>query len=247
MARELYLAEPDQFVARRSELTKKFRSAGDKELARAVAALRKPTKSAHLLNVLAHDRPEVISALADLASELQRAQRALDGPRLRELTATRRELFKTTLAAVAELADDPLTPGILEEITSTLTAALADQQIAAQLQAGLVVQPGEWSGFGLDIGPALTVLPGGADTEPKDSSSAGRRSARRTPAGHPAAADGAQPEPEPEDVAVGEPEANLRAGTSRSRKPSLGVSRSRRPNPRLPAAARSWTRRRTSG
>ena len=49
---ELYQAPPEDFVSARAERVKALRDSGDKDAAKQVAALRKPTVGAWLVNLL---------------------------------------------------------------------------------------------------------------------------------------------------------------------------------------------------
>src|SRR4029077_12025820 len=86
---ELYTAEPDGFTARRTELAERARDAGEPAAAKKITALRKPTRSAWVLNRLVRSDPEVRSRLGRLAADLREAS---GGSRLRELTAARAKL-----------------------------------------------------------------------------------------------------------------------------------------------------------
>ena len=154
--RELYALPPEGFIGRRTDLVKTARAAGDKELAAAIGAIRKPSKSAALLNRFAADHPERIEELVALAGSLRRAERELDGNTLRALTQRRRAV----VGALSKEAGAAVSGGVAEEITATLNAALADDAVATNLQQGTLVEAASWSGFGL-AGPALTVVPGG--------------------------------------------------------------------------------------
>ena len=44
-------------------------------------------------------------------------------------------------------------------MVSTLTAALADDDVADQLRTGTLVKPARWEGFGFGGGPDLMVVP----------------------------------------------------------------------------------------
>ena len=87
---ELYTADPESFTARRGALVTQAREAGDAATAKKIAGLRKPTRSAWLINQLVRSDPSVPGRLAELGDQLRTAQAALDGPRIRELSATRR-------------------------------------------------------------------------------------------------------------------------------------------------------------
>ena len=148
---ELYGADPDAFMERRKALVAAAREAGDKESAAAIAALRKPTRAAWVVNRLARAEPSAAGRLADLAGELRAAEAAKDGRRLRELSAARGALIdgltNRALAADGSGGSDP--PAALRaEVTATLTAALADPETAAGFAAGTLTKAAQWSGFG---------------------------------------------------------------------------------------------------
>ena len=155
---ELYGAAPDAFTGRRGELAAAARDAGDRTTAKAIAALRRPTRAAWVVNRLAHADPGAAPKLAELAGALRAAQEARHGPRLRELSAARGALVDALTAqalAVAGVADP--SPSLRLEVSQTLTAALADPEVAADFASGTLTRAVQWSGFG--------VLP--ADTEPE--------------------------------------------------------------------------------
>jgi hypothetical protein len=147
---ELYAGLPEDFAKRRKELAAAARAVGDREAARLITALRKPTRAAWVVNRLAHAEPGIAASLADLATGLRAAEEARDGPRLRDLSARRQALIdglaKRALT-LAGLADPP--PGLRAEVTATLAAALANQEVADHLAAGTLTHAATWSGFGL--------------------------------------------------------------------------------------------------
>jgi hypothetical protein len=162
---ELYGADPDAFTERRKALVAAAREAGDRQSAAAIGALRKPTRAAWLVNRLARAEPDAPGRLAALAAELRAAERAKDGPRLRELSAERGSLLDA-LTAQALAADGPGAPDppatLRAEVTATLTAALADPETAAGFAAGTLTKAAQWSGFGYaDFSPADDSAPDG--------------------------------------------------------------------------------------
>jgi hypothetical protein len=165
---ELYSSDPDEFVERRSALVAAARTAGQAPVAKQIAALRKPTRSAWVVNQLVRAEPGVISELTSLGAELRAAQGSLDGAAIRELSQRRRDLVES-LARQAFTASGQQTPpaGIRDDVTATLGAALADPKFAEQLAAGALVRPTQSEGFGAS--PALTLV----------TPSAGRRAAPR--------------------------------------------------------------------
>ena len=146
---ELYQADPDDFTQRRAELVAQAREAGQAAAAKQIAALRKPTRSAWVVNRLVRADPEVTSRLAELSAELHAAA----GPaRIRELTAARGRLVdELTRQALQDVPAPSAT--LREEVTATLDAALADPDVAAKL--GTLVRAEQWAGFG----PGLVLAP----------------------------------------------------------------------------------------
>jgi hypothetical protein len=103
-----------------------------------------------VVNRLARADPGAPEKLAELAAALRAAQEAGHGPRLRELSAARGSLVDALAAqalAVAEVADPP--PSLRLEVTQTLTAAIADPEVAADFAAGTLTHAVQWSGFGV--------------------------------------------------------------------------------------------------
>jgi hypothetical protein len=154
---ELYQAAPEDFTGRRGELAAAARDAGDRAEAKAIAALRKPTRAAWVVNRLVHTDPGAPRRLAELASALSAAQQAGHGPRLRELSAARWALIDRLTAqalAAAGVPDPP--PSLRLEVAQTISAALADPGVAAEFAAGTLTKAAQWSGFGLAPEPAGT-------------------------------------------------------------------------------------------
>jgi len=149
-ADELYSADPGEFTDRRKALADAARAAGDTAAAKRIAALRKPTRAAWVVNQLARADPEAPDRLAELAAALREAEQAKDGPRLRELSAARGALVDSLTAqalSAASVADPPA--GLREEVTETLTSVLADPEVAAEFAAGTLTRAAKWAGFGL--------------------------------------------------------------------------------------------------
>jgi hypothetical protein len=147
---ELYAAELSEFTARRQRLVASARTAGDKEAARRIGELRKPTKAAWLLNRLIRAQPEIPAQLATVADGLREASRAGDGARLRELSGARSALVgEFTSRALSGVADPPA--GLREDVAATFDAAIADPDVAADLAAGALIRPVRWAGFGAGL------------------------------------------------------------------------------------------------
>ena len=155
---ELYEGDPDEFTGRRAELAAAARDAGEQAAAKQITALRKPTRSAWVVNRLVRSDPDVRSRLDALAADLRAAAGSADGGRIREMTAARARLVDELTRQALQVSELPAPPAALrEEVTATLDAALADPEVAANL--GTLVRAAHWSGFGLDAFPAGTPAP----------------------------------------------------------------------------------------
>jgi len=173
---ELYTADPDEFTGRRAELAASARDAGEPAVARQITGLRKPTRSAWVVNRLVRSDPEVRSRIDALAADLREAT---DGSRIRELTAARARLVdELTRAALREVPAPPA--ALREEVTATLDAAIADPEVAARL--GTLVRAAQYAGFGPGLtfaapAPAPAAAAKGKTLAPEEA--AAEREARR--------------------------------------------------------------------
>jgi hypothetical protein len=159
---ELYALSPDDFRAARDERAGQARAAGDKDLARAITALRRPAVSAWLVNLLAREAPGQMNELLALGGSLRDAQQALAGDRLRELSAQRRQLVAamvTEAKQIAARAGRPVSLQVEREVEATLQAALADPDAAAAVRAGELASPLSYAGLG--AGEVATARTGG--------------------------------------------------------------------------------------
>ncbi|HVD80975.1 MAG TPA: hypothetical protein VNB87_10620 [Propionibacteriaceae bacterium] len=150
IVRELYVLPPTDFVAARNELVRQAKSAGSRDVADRLQQLRRPTRSAWLVNLLARD-PTAMQRLSALGRELRDAQTGLARTELRNLAEQRRQLIADLLdrtrAHAAEVGMQ-LTPTVLSEVEATLQAALVDLAGALTIRNGRLVRPLSHSGFG---------------------------------------------------------------------------------------------------
>ena len=150
IVRELYVLPPTDFVAARNELVRQAKAAGSRDVADRLQQLRRPTRSAWLVNLLARD-PTAMQRLSALGRELRDAQTGLARTELRNLAEQRRQLIADLLdrtrAHAAEVAMQ-LTPTVLSEVEATLQAALVDLAGALTIRNGRLVRPLSHSGFG---------------------------------------------------------------------------------------------------
>jgi hypothetical protein len=194
-ADDLYALPPRDFTAARNARVAQARDAGDKSGATALAALKRPTVGAWLVNVVALRRPESVARLVELGERLRAAQAELTGgpAAVRELTIRRREAVEAVMADVRELADaagEPApTPQQLAEAESTFNAALADADAASLVQSGRVLKALSYSGFGA----APAVRPAGS-AGPRGGRADGDASPGSVTAGAAAPAPAAEPD-----------------------------------------------------
>jgi hypothetical protein len=208
---ELYSSDPDEFVERRGALAAAARSAGQAPAAKQIAALRKPTRSAWVVNQLVRLVPGVISELSSLGAELRTAQGSLDGAAIRELSQRRRDLIESLARQAFTAAGQQAPPaGIRDEVTATLGAALADPQFAEQLAAGALVRAAHSEGFGVSGSPALTQV---------------TRPASRPPAARPASRPAARPAAPTADQARAERERRRQAALAEAEQAAAEAGR----------------------
>ena len=191
----LYSSDPGEFTERRKALVARAREGGDKALAKTIAGLRKPTRSAWVVNMLVRADRFAVSRMTALGDDLRDAERAMDGTRIRELSRRRRELMASLLQQAFSAAGLGSPPAALrDEVTSTLTAALADPRVAEQLRAGTLVRavyregfaileaedPAAWADASASRGPAAK---GSRAADPAPADGAGAAPARCTSLG----------------------------------------------------------------
>jgi hypothetical protein len=144
---ELYEVKPEEFTALRTKLAAAAKQRGDGDTAKQITAARKPTTAAWVVNRLALRDPEIKGRLTRLGERLKEAHTAMDGNRIRELSAEQRRLVDDAARAAfeeAELAEP--TGALRDDVTGTLQAAVADPGVASRL--GRLTKAERWSGFG---------------------------------------------------------------------------------------------------
>jgi DNA repair exonuclease SbcCD ATPase subunit len=157
----LYRLPLAEFVAGRDQLARQLRAAGDREAARRVAALRRPSISTWAANQLARAAPHALAELLEVGGALREAQQdALAGRpgaarRLRSTSAQLRAAIsrltqraETLLARAGHAASD----ATLARLAATLqAAATADQPTRAALAEGRLPGDLDPAGFGLPL------------------------------------------------------------------------------------------------
>jgi chromosome segregation ATPase len=148
---QVYAATPEDFMAVRTALVAEARQAKDRELAKAIGALRKPTRSAWLINLLARSATDEVASLLDLGEALREAQASLSGPELRRLSSERQKAVRALARSAESLAAEHsqrVTDAQLQEVSQHLQAALSDPALAEDVRAGRVTQIVTFGGFG---------------------------------------------------------------------------------------------------
>jgi hypothetical protein len=184
-ADQLYALAPDEFIDARNELVRAARAAGEKELAGAIAGLRKPTAVAWLTNRLARECPDQVGDFLALGPLLRDASASLSGPALRDLSRQRQALVQALVRTARQVVAGAHGPRISEDVArgleATLHAALADPAAAASVQAGRLSGGLAHTGFGAAPVPGVTVASSAttATTAAKKRSAAERRASER--------------------------------------------------------------------
>ncbi len=172
-AEELYALTPDDFIERRQQLVAEAKQAKDRQLATDIGRLRKPTRSAWLINLLARAEPDGVSSLLELGAALQEAQQRMAGGELRDLSAERRKTVDALARRAVALGREhgySAPDGALQEVSQTLQTAMGDPEIGDLVNAGRVTQAVTYGGFGpTDLASALEAsIPAKAPSPSKE-------------------------------------------------------------------------------
>jgi hypothetical protein len=162
-ANELYALSPDEFVEGRQQLVAEARQAGDRQLATQIGKLRRPTRSAWMINLLARQEADDVTALLELGAALQDAQQRMAGDELRQLSAQRRKAVDTLARRAVEIGREhgySAPDGAIQEASQTLQTALGDPEIAELVRSGRLNQAVTYGGFGpTDLASAFGAPP----------------------------------------------------------------------------------------
>jgi len=176
---QLYLLPPHAFTAARETEVAQAKEIGDRDLAKELAALKRPSIAGWLVNLVALGRPDLVTALIELGHRMRTATA------MRDLSAQRRrqtdEIISALRGLVADAGEPAPTPALLSQVTSTLAAAMADDEAAEMVRTGRVLKPLAPSGLGPTGGAAIASAPAraGAAAPPKDDHAARERAALR--------------------------------------------------------------------
>lgn len=181
----VYGVPPEDFVATRKDWVARLRSEGLRDVAKEVAALRKPSVAAAAVNALVRADDPVVARLRDVGERMRHAQSALDVAAMTALRAERDELLNAWVTAARTHAPGgTLTAPVEAEVRDTAVAALADVAASEVVTSGNLTRALGYSGFGeVDVadavartstGVVLTRIEGGggADVEADDAPTA---------------------------------------------------------------------------
>jgi hypothetical protein len=214
----LYVLPPERFIAARDEAVAAARRAGDRRLAETIGKLRKPTVAAWLMNLVVRKRPDLLDELFALGDALRAAQHDLRGTELRELSTRRRAAIGALVGQARQLArgsgrDGEALP--LAEVEATLSAALAEPDVADAVRGGALTRAAGYAGFGETPKPRLRLIDGGRSPEPP---------AAETPKPAPHADEQAQAAREAARTRARQAEAELRAATEAEREAARALA-----------------------
>ena len=174
VAAELYAAPLEDFLDLRKAQVSAAKAAGNKELAKQIGQLRKPTRSAWLVNLLARQAPAELEGLLEIGAALRAAQQQLDGAELRRLSGERHRAVDALTKRAAELgsaADYAATDAVRQEVSQTLQAALADPEQADVVSRGILSSAASYGGFGpFELSAALPATAAPKRREPESAS-----------------------------------------------------------------------------
>lgn len=144
VADELYALRPEEFTAARASAMASARTAGDRELAARIGALRKPSLAAWVSNLLVRSSPGEVEPLLRLGEGLRQAHQDLDGAQLRELSRRQHALIRALSLQARQLAKEaghPIGEGVQREVENTLHAVLADPEAARAWAGARLTKP----------------------------------------------------------------------------------------------------------
>ena len=180
VAEELYEVHPDEFIAVRKERQDQARADGDRDLAKDIGALPKPSTAAWVANLLVREHREEIEGLVELGTLLREAQESLAGDQLKALNTQRSQLLGALTRqalAVARRHGHPVSTSIEAQVEDSLRAAMSDPEAGEALLSGRLTSAMSYSGLGTIGGrPDLRVV-----RAPVERISAAPRAPARTP------------------------------------------------------------------
>ncbi|WP_374009020.1 hypothetical protein [Leifsonia sp. LS-T14] len=148
VAGELYAAAPGDFIARRNAAA----ADADRQTAKQIKALRKPSASASAINALVREHPDLVSGVLDIGSRMRDAFASRDRAEIRSLTQERQRMLQRATEGL------DLSPAVQREVEETLQAAVIDPAAAAAVRSGLLLRALESTGLEqVDVSDAVAL------------------------------------------------------------------------------------------
>lgn len=138
VADELYGVAPAEFVERRAAAA--AAAGADRDLAKGIRGLRKPTASAAVVNALVREDPGAVEAILEIGDRMRAAFAERDRSTIRELTRDRQRLLQEATSGLGVSA------AIGREVEETLQAAVVDPSAASAVRSGLLLRALESTG-----------------------------------------------------------------------------------------------------
>jgi hypothetical protein len=158
----LYGLAPERFITERTAAEKQARGGGDRDLATRIHQLTKPTVVGWLANQLVRKHPEEIGPLLELGAGLREATANLSREKLQELARLQHQVIAGLIKQarqIAREADQRVSEDAVRGLEDTLRAALADEELGAQLADGRLTGGLEHVGFAGGFGASSPPVP----------------------------------------------------------------------------------------
>ena len=148
----VYRGPLEEFVSRRDALAKELRAAKRREDADRVKALRKPSRTAWVLDNIVHEDP---ASIEHLSAAIGSAQSVRSGADLRAAMENVRAAIRDVAAAGARVAIRAGQPIDASTLVTAVHAVIGETSAFSDLRAGRLVDIPD--GGGLDILSAITI------------------------------------------------------------------------------------------
>jgi hypothetical protein len=147
IADDLYALAPGEFTAARDAKVKELKGT---DLAASVKALKKPGLAAWVVNLLVRRESGQVDQLLNVGAALRDAQAAMSAGELRALTKQRRQVTAAVTTQARHLAAEAghkVTQAVADQVESTLTAAMVDEDCGRAVRSGLLIAPLQTNGL----------------------------------------------------------------------------------------------------
>jgi hypothetical protein len=174
VVRDVYGVPASEFVAARTKAARAAASEGDRELAKRIGGLRKPSAAATAVNALVRADGSSLARLTELHDEFAEAQEEGDRDALQTLGGKRRTLVAALTDRARELvqaAGGSVSAAAADQVSATFIAAVADATAAKAVASGCLVRALSADGFGpADLDDAVALPISGLRSVPQSGS-----------------------------------------------------------------------------